>query len=126
MLPNPYEVGIDPMSRQPRQVGMKSARLLCEITDFAARALEQSGIPAPDSRRLAINVTTALSENLGGVTLYLPRGQAAKIAARDQLIYAAYDGKPETVTALARQHGLSEIATYRILDRQRQLRRAAA
>ncbi len=116
----------DMMSRPPRELSHKSGRLLAEITDFAAAALEKSGIPGPDSRRLAINVTTALSENLGGTTLYLPRGQAAKTAARDQLIYASYDGRTASVSDLARQHGLSEISVYRILDRQRQLRRAAA
>lgn len=110
----------------PRELSPKSGKLLVEITDFACEALERSGIPPTDSRRLAVNVTEALRQNLGGASLYLPKGDAGRIAARDAMIFANFDGKPESVSALARQHGLSEISVYRILDRQRQLRRAAA
>ncbi len=102
MLPSTAPVGInDLMVRPPRtrELGRKSGRLLAEIVDFAAAALEKSGIPGPDSRRLAINVVSTLSDNMGGTTLYLPKGETAKLVTRDASIYSEYSNTPESVTA---------------------------
>ena len=52
--------------------------------------------------------------------------RASAIARRDLEIASSHDGTrtgPQGVLALAQRHNLSEIHVYRILDRQRELRR---
>jgi Mor family transcriptional regulator len=62
---------------------------------------------------------------MGGALIYMPRDLSAKIATRDAQIFAEYEHTPESVSALARRFGLSEVHVYRVLEKQRQLRLAA-
>ena len=102
----------------------KWPRVIAELTDLAAHGLRQAGIADAESRRLAVAVTGEILTEMGGRLLYLPKAAIARQAARNEEIWASYDGTPACITAMAKQHDLSEIAVYRILERQRRLRHA--
>ena len=57
---------------------------------------------------------------------YIPKAANLDRARRDLEIASSHDGTrtgPQGVLSLAQRHNLSEIHVYRILDRQRELRR---
>jgi Mor family transcriptional regulator len=97
---------------------------LAEIADLLAEELRAAGFAAtPDlPGRLAFRLCKAF----GGQQWYIPKAASLERARRDDALFRAHDGTrhgPNGVVALAQQAGLSEIYLYRLLDRQRELRR---
>lgn len=96
---------------------------LGEMLDITAAALARVGERSDRARDLAAAAISALASAMGGRVFYLPKGDRLKAALRDRAMWSAYDGKPETVERLAKQHGVTVISAYRILARQRELHR---
>lgn len=94
---------------------------LAEMSDVAIDALQRDGLDEPAATRQALVVLAALSRYHGGRMFYLPTGDSLERAIRDNRLWKAYDGKPETVTRLAREESLTEVAVYRVLAEQRAL-----
>ena len=95
-----------------------------EFKDHAAQiARAHTNLSEEQIDRLTAALIDRMAALWGGMSIYFPRGDQAKISERDKAIIAAYDGKPETITALSRRHGLTEVHIYRIIGKQRNLRR---
>lgn len=97
---------------------------MAEIADLLAEELRAAGFAAtPDlPGRLAFRLCKAF----GGQQWYIPKAASLERARRDDALFRAHDGTrhgPNGIVALAARHGLSEIYVYRLLDRQRELRR---
>lgn len=94
--------------------------LLQEMASIVQAELGNHAIS--NASELAGQIVASIGRHLGGQQIYLPRGQAAERLARDISIRQEYDfspAGPHGVKALAKRHGLSELAIYRILARGR-------
>ena len=96
---------------------------LASMVDVAAHALMRELGDAGHARRLATAVIYALAKYHGGATFYLPKGDELDCAIRDKKMWDRYDGRRESVLALAKEYRLTEQAVYRILARQRAIHR---
>lgn len=84
------------------------------------RALFTSkGIANPDD--LADAAVLELTETIGGLQVYFPRGQSIKRAIRNQAIYRQA-GKV-SATDLARKYGITSIQVYNIINQQTEAHR---
>lgn len=94
--------------------------LLRQMVDVMAtyneRALKMTPKQAADD---AIERVVLVANYLGGRFVYLPRGDALRVAARDALIYRLSNRMP--VHQLATLFGLGEHIVYRILAREKAL-----
>jgi Mor family transcriptional regulator len=99
-------------------------RGMMEIADALADELRAAG--APMDADLPARLAFRICSQFGGKSWYIPKGANLDLARKHAAIYAAHDGTrhgPHGIIALAEQYGISEIALYRILARQRELRR---
>lgn len=98
----------------------RAESLLSEMSELIASELAARGIASPGE--LAAACVGRLAKALGGCQFYLPKGAGLDRHLRDVQIRASHDGTvdgPRGVTALARQHGLTEICVWRVLAKQR-------
>lgn len=99
-------------------------RGMAEMADLLADELRQAQVDVPPA--LAGRLAWRICREFGGKSWYIPKGEKLERARRELTIYAEHDGTrhgPNGIVALAARHGLSEIYVYRLLDRQRELRR---
>ena len=101
---------------------MQLPELWQEFKDHTASiAREHTNLTSKQIDRLTDALLERLTDLWGGMSIYFPKCDQTKHGERDKAINAAYDGKRETITALARLYGMSEIHIYRIISRQRKL-----
>ena len=113
----------DPTKRDPGPP--KYTGQLTEFEAHLAAALRQGGIAEADSHRLGHRVMQSLARTCGGRSVYIPRNAHAITAARDAAILDSYDGTTESINRLAQEHGVTTIALYRMIARERARRLAA-
>jgi Mor family transcriptional regulator len=100
---------------------------LAGMVQSALHALSAGGLPLPEARALACDVIDRIATDFGGGNVYLPRNDALKRTLRNLSIWHEYDGTPHGphgISVLAKQHRLTEIAIYRIIEAQRQAHRS--
>ena len=100
---------------------------LAGMVQSALYALSAGGLPLPEARALACDVIDRIATDFGGGNVYLPRNDALKRTLRNLSIWHEYDGTPHGphgISVLAKQHRLTEIAIYRIIEAQRQAHRS--
>ena len=113
----------DPTKRDP--ITPKYVKQLTEFEIHLAAALRQGGIAEADSVRLGHRVMQSLARTCGGRSVYIPRNARAVTAARDAAILDSYDGSTDSINRLAQAHGVTTIALYRMIARERARRLAA-
>lgn len=99
---------------------------LAGMVQSALHALAAGGLPMPEARALACEVVDRIATDFGGGNVYLPRNDALRRTLRNLSIWHEYDGTPHGphgISVLAKQHHLTEIAIYRIIEAQRQAHR---
>lgn len=119
-LPEHFTALAAEAGRWPRQM----AELTDTIADEVAAALH--GLTPAQHRMLACRVVTRLTREFGGAPLYVPKGDAIARALRNMAIWAAHDGTvdgPRGIRALAREHGLTDVAIWGILRAERAMHR---
>jgi Mor family transcriptional regulator len=100
---------------------MQSDELWQEFEDHAAHVLATHANLATDqAKRIASALAWEFQDLWGGMNVYFPMARVDRRQQRNAAILAAYDGKPETITRLAKEHRMTEIHIYRIIRRQRQ------
>lgn len=94
---------------------------LCLYTVLVAHARHGGAAHADallgELAELAAAQVRYLSAHMGGAGIYLAKGLQTMLAARDELIYARFDGR--NYAALARQHDLTEMRVRQIVAEQR-------
>lgn len=83
------------------------------VLNRVVRAAAAQALPPERAEALADAVVNRLCDELGGLQVYIPRRAAARRAAAVREDWRA----GFSVRSIARRHGLSESAVYRILDR---------
>lgn len=96
--------------------------LLGHMTLRLYREMGERGVDAMVASEIALAATMAISEEFGGAQIYIPICGSLKTSRMHQDIYAAFKG--DNYREVARQFGISESATRRIINRIRH-RRAA-
>lgn len=119
-LPSAAEALAGDPGRWPRQ--------MAEITDVLEDELTRLDRPLEPiaARRLACRLMARISRDCGGTWMYLPKGDALERVLRDAWMWSEYDGTtdgPGGVNTLAKKVGMTAIAVYRILAKQRALHR---
>jgi Mor family transcriptional regulator len=92
---------------------------LVEIAEAAIRACPQGA----DAQTLARAIVAAQAAAIGGGRIYFPTADRVKRLLRDARIWREFDGR--NIKPLAAKYRLDEYTIYRILKRQRDLRRKA-
>lgn len=98
----------------------RAENLLSDMSELIASELAARGIAQPGE--VAAACVTRLAKALGGCQFYLPKGAGLDRHLRDVQIRAAHDGSHDGangILSLAKRHGLSELAIYRIISRGR-------
>lgn len=108
--------------RKPAVRGNASRRsldLLDDLTEITQAVLQDGhGLAESDALRAAEAITRQVRRHWGGQQLYFPRAEYQDaIDERDSQIVRAHDGTPESIAALAREHGLTERQIRYIITR---------
>ena len=77
-------------------------------------ALLDGGATAQHAARLVAAQVQRLSDELGGQSVYVPKGLLVRLAERDRAIYAAFTGTNYRQLAVA--HNLTEVRVRQIID----------
>ncbi|MDW7746564.1 Mor transcription activator family protein [Halomonas sp.] len=118
-----FEIPEDALARlQDPEILKKWPQGLSDMVTVITAALRRAGDDETTARERAFRAVRALAQYAGGRSLYVPKGEALDRALRDRDIWERFDGA--NVTALARQHDLTEVQIYAILAEQRKLARA--
>lgn len=95
----------------PRELGTE---LLQDYADkLAAQAQEILGVSEAKARDFALEAVTRLTEDWGGVTIYLPMDMAGRRTARNAKIYKDFDGSNHAELAL--KYKLSTKCIYQVI-----------
>jgi Mor family transcriptional regulator len=99
---------------------------MAELTDIIADELTQGEPSFTDgtARRLAARLVARLAREFGGSSLYVPKADALERTLRDARMWADFDGTRDSLAALARREGMTEVHAYRVLAAQRALHRS--
>ncbi|MDX1464102.1 MAG: Mor transcription activator family protein [Halomonas sp.] len=117
-----FEIPEDALARlEDPEILRKWPQGLSDMVTVIAAALRRAGDDEATARERAFRAVRALAQYAGGRSLYVPKGEALDRALRDRDIWEHFDGA--NVTALARQHDLTEVQIYAILAEQRKLAR---
>ena len=98
-------------------------RTLVEMTEQIEQAFRANGKPKEAAIADATIAVQAIFEGYRGCLLYVPCSKAARTALMHKRIFASFNGK--NVGELAVRYELSIQAIYRIIKKQRQMRRSA-
>ena len=90
--------------------------LLMELNGVVANTLKLHGI---DNSDVSLQVTLDIGEYIGGVQVYLPRGDKLRQQIRDMKIYEQYKGN--NVKYLAHKYRVTDKTIYEIIARIRKL-----
>jgi|GEM_PF-2947154 len=96
--------------------------LMVEMIDAAEAELRRIGSTAELAQRHAQRVVLALAALFGGRPFYLPTGTSLRRAIRDDEIFRR--ARAGNIAALAQEFGMTQTNIYRVIARQRALRRA--
>lgn len=95
------------------------------IAMAVAEAVEGLGVGRPEALAIGLAAAERVRAAFGGFRIYIPTGRTFESDARRAAIYAGWKGGT-TVTALARQHDLSEEAVRGIIAKMRKANRMQA
>ncbi|ODS10944.1 Mor transcription activator family protein [Vibrio scophthalmi] len=90
--------------------------LLMELNGVVANTLQLHGIENSD---VSLQVTLDIGEYMGGVQVYLPRGDKLRQQIRDMKIYDEYKGN--NIKHLAHKYRVTDKTIYEIIARIRKL-----
>ncbi|HAS63216.1 MAG TPA: transcriptional regulator [Vibrio sp.] len=90
--------------------------LLMELNGVVANTLKMHGI---DNSDVSLQVTLDIGEYMGGVQVYLPRGDKLRQQIRDMKIYDEYKGN--NIKHLAHKYHVTDKTIYEIIARMRKL-----
>lgn len=108
--------GNDMLANMPlHEQNHKWPQTVVEMIEVVNHYLEQQGHDNVNGHQLVMNIC----QHLGGVQLYLPKGDGIKQLLRDITIYQQFTGT--NVKALAHQYDLTEVRIYQIIKQQRSL-----
>ncbi|MEI7841347.1 MAG: Mor transcription activator family protein [Methylococcaceae bacterium] len=88
------------------------------FTDISERAFLSVGFPSEESAALAQLVVVSLQQNWGGMIVYFKKGHAAKLSARNKLIYQEWL-ENKSIRGLAQKHGISSARIYKVIELQK-------
>jgi Mor family transcriptional regulator len=90
--------------------------LLLELHGVIHNELGKSGISQDG---LALKMVLSISEYMGGMQVYLPRGDKLKQQIRDMEIYQQFNGR--NIAQLTKRHHLTNKRIYEIIARMRRV-----
>ncbi|CAI0791492.1 Mor transcription activator family protein [Serratia ficaria] len=93
----------------------KFPSLLLELNALLRSELEKLG----DEPQHSIDLVIAISRHIGGIQVYLPKGQALEYLVRDMKIWRDFDGR--NVSELAMKYRVTFKTVYKAINRMRKL-----
>lgn len=72
-------------------------------------------LPHPIAAEVALGVAESVRHNIGGVAVYIPRGQNYELSLRDKQMWADFRG--DNYGDLARKYEMSEMRVRQIMER---------
>ncbi|EPT7428694.1 Mor transcription activator family protein [Vibrio cholerae] len=90
--------------------------LLLELHGVIANSLKQHGVDSPEA---ALQAVLDIGEYMGGVQVYLPRGDRLRQQIRDMKIYKEFNGN--NIRQLAHRYHLTDKAIYEIIAKLRKI-----
>lgn len=91
--------------------------VLSDLLAVMCDELKRAGVGDDRAHELASRLSMAIGVYLGGRNLYLPSGESLKVAVRDMLIYAEFNGK--NFKFLQKKYRLTKTTLYDIIKRER-------
>ncbi|MEI6897870.1 MAG: Mor transcription activator family protein [Psychromonas sp.] len=93
--------------------------LLQELLGVIEQTLTTQGFNEAQSKSLSLKLTLSISEHMGGIQVYFPRGDKLHKEIRDIEIWRNFKG--HNIKQLARQYHLTDKTIYEITSRMRTL-----
>lgn len=91
-----------------------------DFRDIAAQVISKtSRLPQDKIDTITQALLDTLIKEWGGMSLYIPKSDYLDRIDRNQAIFEAYDGTPESISRLSRKYKLTNIYVYRIIERMR-------
>lgn len=90
--------------------------ILLELHGVILERLKKRGIDAPE---LALETVLDIGEYMGGMQVYLPRGDRLRLQIRDMKIWNEFNGR--NVKTLARKYDVTEKTIYEVCAKMRKL-----
>lgn len=98
------------------------AEFLIELAEIIADLAQGTlGIPKDQAYQFGQEASAATADSWGGQIVYIPKDKTGKLARRDAEIYTRFRG--ENASELATEFDLSVQQIYRIIARERAVRR---
>lgn len=94
---------------------VKFPALLTELNELLRGELERLG----GNPRHSLELVIAISKHIGGIQVYLPRGQTLEYLVRDMRIWQDFDGR--NVRELANRYHVTFKTVYKAIRRMRRL-----
>lgn len=91
--------------------------LLRDINSLLSNELEKRGV----DNNLSLPLTYAIAKNLGGMQVYIPKGDALETMIRDMQIWAEFNGT--NVAQLTLKYNVTFKTIYSVIARMRELER---
>lgn len=92
------------------------------FTDISERAFLSVGFPSEESAALAQLVVSSLRQDWGGMLIYMPKGHAAKLSARNKLIYKDWlAGGSKNIRSMAQKYDISCARIYKVIEMQKRI-----
>lgn len=91
--------------------------VLSDLLAVIGSELRRAGVPDERAAELAGRLTLAIGGYMGGRNLYLPTGDRLKLAVRDMLIFAEFNG--HNFKYLQKKYRLTKSALYDVIKRER-------
>ena len=100
----------------------EQGKMLVDMMVQITKLLTEKGLDQGVAVTIAQDVAKLLAFHWGSVPVYFSaKGLGVKLAEAE--VAQGFDGRRDTLIALARKHGLSQTAIYEILERLRQRRK---
>ncbi len=90
--------------------------IVVDVFKILEQQYQQQGI---DDIKTTLNTTLAVIDYLGGMQVYVPKGNRLRKYIRDMEIYHRFNGN--NIAELAKEYGHSEQSIYRIIAQQKSL-----
>jgi len=87
--------------------------LLADVSDNLHKRLKENGIDEQQSRKIAFEHVEFIRKHWGGQPIYIPKGIAHDLTARDIEMFKKFNGHNQD--ALAREYSLTVVRVYQIL-----------